>query len=122
MCALSEIDLIMDAGYTCNCSKRDDLTFTLKLHYTLLKSLGETDQLKEGMSINRVTEALAKYLDVMKPLFVANTSSPLTAGNFTVLLLVRVWYSSLCRVNLYTLKCLFFQHINCIARVGERAV
>ena len=102
MCALSEIDLIMDAGYTkpvtaLTISERDDLTSTLKLHYTLLKSLGETDQLKEGMSINRVVEALAKYPDVMKPLFVAKTSSPLTAGNFDD------------RVDSCTLKCLFFQ-------------
>ncbi len=58
-----------------------DLMATLKLHYALLKTLGETDQLKEGMSVNGLSQALVKYPDIMKPLFIAEDSSLLTAGD-----------------------------------------
>ena len=58
-----------------------DLMATLKLHYALLKTLGETDQLKEGMSVNGLSQALVKYPDIMKPLFIAENSSLLTAGD-----------------------------------------
>ncbi len=75
----------MNAGYckplfTSTQADKVEIVKTLKLHYTLLESLSEINQLKEGLQVNGVGESIVKYPEIMRPLFVHNNREVLTAG------------------------------------------
>ena len=84
-CVFEACDALLNAGYTKPISTltqadKAEVVKTLKLHFTLLNSLAETNQLKQGFQANGVGKAMAKYSDLMKPLFVSGSRSALTAG------------------------------------------
>ncbi|XP_064390717.1 apoptosis-resistant E3 ubiquitin protein ligase 1-like [Halichondria panicea] len=83
-CILDECDTIVNAGYskplfTSTQADKVEIVKTLKLYYTLLESLAEINQLKEGLQVNGVGEAIVKYPELMRPLFVHNNTQVLTA-------------------------------------------
>ncbi len=58
------------------------LVKALKLHYTLLKSLAEINQLKDGLSVHGVGEAMVNYRELMRPIFTVYGTEAPTAGKF----------------------------------------
>lgn len=60
-------------------SEKEQLLKTLKLHFTVYKSLPELEQMKQGLSVLGVQDAMKKHKDLFKPLFTA-CNSVLTAG------------------------------------------
>ena len=84
-CCLNEVDLIIDAGYSkpttaLTMLEKGDLVKALKLHYTLLKSLAEINQLKKGLTVHGVGEAMVNYPELMRPVFTVYGTEALTAG------------------------------------------
>ena len=76
-CILDECDTIVNAGYskplfTSTQADKVEIVKTLKLYYTLLESLAKINQLKEGLQVNGVGEAIVKYPELMRPLFVVS--------------------------------------------------
>ena len=87
---MNEADIIIDAGYSkpvtaLTMSGKDDLIKNLKLHYyTLLRSLAEVNQLKNGLAVHDIADAMVKHADIMSPLFLAASTKTLTAGKLLV--------------------------------------
>lgn len=83
--------LILEAGYTKPISRvssvHDKLTLerTLKMHFGLLRCKAELDQLKSGLSVLGVGEAMRSYPNVMAGLFVSSKTEPLTTGTKCIL-------------------------------------
>ncbi|XP_064391385.1 uncharacterized protein LOC135339169 isoform X1 [Halichondria panicea] len=64
-CILDECDTIVNAGYskplfTSTQADKIEIVKTLKLYYTLLESLAEINQLKEGLQVNETMKAMFK--------------------------------------------------------------
>ena len=83
---LSEIDLIIDAGYTKPLplvtinNNKVGLMRTIMLHYALLRSKSAIDQLAEGLSALGIIEAMKLHPELFEPLFVRGKQVPLTSG------------------------------------------
>lgn len=85
------MEIILNAGYTkplytLELSDKVELVKTLKLHYTLLRSLAEINQFKEGLMAHGVADSMVKFPILMKPLFVHTSKGALTAGEWVKLL------------------------------------
>ena len=86
---MQDIDLIIDAGFNkpvnnldLNC--KEELTRTLKMHYTLLRCKAELDQLSCGLSTLGIGDAIKKYPKIFAPLFTSSCLAQLTAGKCNV--------------------------------------
>ena len=76
--------MIIDAGYSkpiasISVAEKDELMQAGKMHYVLLHNKAEIDQLKLGLAVLGVGEALNKSSELLRPLF-CDMSVPLTAG------------------------------------------
>ena len=77
----------MEAGYTkpvavISVTAKAELITTLSLHYTLLRSKAELDQLRGGLFALEVLDNMKKYPSLLEPWFVAGKTAPLTAGYY----------------------------------------
>ena len=75
----------MESGYSkptalIKMPDRDGLVGVLTKNYTILRSKAEFDQLRTGLAVLGVGEALQKYPHLTEPLFVFSQTKPLTAG------------------------------------------
>ena len=52
----------------------------LMVHFTLFRNKAVLDQLKGGLCILGVADAMLKYSSLLAPFFVAGKQTPLTAG------------------------------------------
>ena len=78
-------ETIIDSGYTrslasIRISDKANLIRNILLHATIYRVKAVLDQLKEGLSILAVGEAMCNYPNLMEPLFVTGVRPPLTAG------------------------------------------
>ena len=70
---LSEIDLIIDAGYTKPLplvtinNNKVELMHTIMLHYALLRSKSAIDQLAEGLSALGIIEVMKLHPELFEP-------------------------------------------------------
>ena len=81
----SGIDIIIDSGYTrplasVRMSDRAGLIGVILQHAVIYRVKAVLDQIKEGLKILGVGEAMCKYPDLLKPFFVAGLKPPLTTG------------------------------------------
>ena len=84
-CCSDGTDIIIEAGYTkpltlVTLAEKDSLIKTIKIHFTILKCKAELDQLKSGLSIMGVGEALCSHSDLLSPLFISTKATSLTHG------------------------------------------
>lgn len=74
--------MIIDAGYTkpipnVTVVNRDELIHCIKMHNCILKIKAELDQLRSGLCLLGVWEAMSSHPVLLAPMFVAGT---LTSG------------------------------------------
>ena len=82
---LKSIDAILEAGYTLPVASiamegKTELVQIICLHHVLLRNKAVLDQLKEGLSVLGVEDALKRYPSILEPFFVGGKQEPLTAG------------------------------------------
>lgn len=80
------IDLILESGYSkpvtaIELSCKQELMNTLMLHYTLYQNKAVLDQLKSGLCIMGVADAMITYPDLLQAFFVAGKEVPITGGD-----------------------------------------
>ena len=91
MCS-EEVDLIMEAGYAkpviaITMTGKAELMDVLKFHYTLYRNKAVLDQLKSGLDVLGVMDAMIQWPRILEPFFVGGKQGPLTAG-------MHVYYNS----------------------------
>ena len=79
--------MILDAGYskpitTITSLGVDELVSTLTCHYTLYKNKAVLDQLKSGLNILGVYDAMHSHSDIIESFFVCGKQPPLTGGRY----------------------------------------
>ena len=82
---VDNIEAIIDSGYTkpistITLAARESLIMCIKKHHCILKTKAELDQLKSGLRILGVGNAMEMYPKLMIELFVEGEAIPLTAG------------------------------------------
>lgn len=108
---LAEADAIIESGYskpicTITLAEKEELVRVVKLHYTLLRNKAETDQLKRGLSILGLGEALETHTNLLQPMFLAEKSTPLTAGLYDLcntLCILVAWFHYYC--TMFLVRC-----------------
>ena len=81
---LEGVDITTEAGYTkpittITITGKFELMNTLKFHYTLYRNMAVLDQLKSGLCVLGVLDAMMKYSSILKPFFVCGKQPLLTA-------------------------------------------
>lgn len=56
------------------------------LHYTLYRNKVVLDQLKSGLCVMGVADAMATHPELMETFFVAGKQAPLSGGNQTIII------------------------------------
>lgn len=79
------LDLILESGFNkpitaITLDHKKELATTLMLHYTLYRNKAALDQLKSGLSVLGVADAMSEYSELLKPFFTGVEQTPLTAG------------------------------------------
>ena len=81
------VDVIIEAGYAkpvtaLTMAGKQELINTLMYHYKIIlyRNKAVMDQLKAGLTILGVLDAMAKWPKIMEPFFVGAKQRPLTAG------------------------------------------
>lgn len=83
---LNASDIVLNAGYTkpplvsTKLTDRAELTRCIALHYTLLQSIAEMDQLKKGLESLGLLQIMKVYPDLIAPFFTSKGHKKLTAG------------------------------------------
>ena len=82
---LEGVDLSLEAGYTkpmtsITMAGKTELMNILMFHYTLYRTKAVLDQLKTGLAVLGVLDAMSKYSNILEPFFVCGKAAPLTAG------------------------------------------
>ena len=79
------MEILLESGYskpitTITVSSKQELISTLIFHYTLYRNKAVLDQMKSGLNVLGVAQAMSKYQDILQPFFVCGKQAPLTAG------------------------------------------
>lgn len=79
------MDLVLESGYNkpatlIGIHSKQELSSTLRLHFTLYRNKAVIDQLKCGLLQLGVLAAMCKYSNILRPLFLSDIRTPLTAG------------------------------------------
>ena len=82
---MGAIDIILNCGYTkplfrAEMEDREEISRTIALHYTLLQSKAEMDQLKQGLNSLGVADLMKEQVHLFANFFTSDGHSRLTAG------------------------------------------
>ena len=82
---MESMDILIESGYsravsTVTMKFKLELMRTLKNHYTLYRNKAAIDQLKSGLGVLGVSEAMSKYPDILEEYFVSQVKTALNAG------------------------------------------
>ena len=82
---ISNTDMVCEAGYSkpivnSILADKDEIIRTIFLHQTIYRCLAELEQLKKGLNVLGVVDAMAKNPDVFFKFFTSINKRRLTAG------------------------------------------
>ena len=82
---LCDSDVVINSGYSkplvlAKCTDRAEISGAITLHYTLLQSLAEMEQLKKGLEALGFLEIIKNNPNLLAPFFTAIENRKLTAG------------------------------------------
>ena len=83
---LDASDVIINSGYTkplvsAKLSDRAVISKAVALHYSILQSIAELDQLKKGLESLGMLEVIKNNRDLLAPFFTCQGNEKLTAGS-----------------------------------------
>lgn len=79
------LNLIVESGFTkpvtsITITSKLEVMNALMMHFTLYRNKAVFDQLRSGLEVLGVSDAMRKYPDILEPFFVGGKRPPLTAG------------------------------------------